>query len=64
MAYIQVGILIKSILNDYVDRIFSGETINGYYFVRTKLNWEALEEAPYAAFNCLTTFIGKFSLLY
>lgn len=37
---------------------FSGEQTNGYYFVRTKLNWEALDEAPYAAFYCVTSLIG------
>lgn len=32
---------------------------NEYYFVRTKLNWEALEEAPYAAYGSITSFIGN-----
>lgn len=31
---------------------------NEYYFTRTKLNWEALEEAPYAAYGSITSFIG------
>ncbi|KAG4076785.1 hypothetical protein HA402_009131 [Bradysia odoriphaga] len=34
------------------------EYVNEYYFVRTKLNWEALEEAPYAAYGSATFFIG------
>lgn len=32
--------------------------VNEYYFVRTKLNWEALEEAPYAAYGSATFFVG------
>lgn len=32
--------------------------MNEYYFVRTKLNWEALEEAPFAAYSSATFFIG------
>lgn len=32
--------------------------MNEYYFVRTKLNWEALEEAPYAAYGSATFFVG------
>lgn len=34
------------------------EYVNEYYFVRTKLNWEALEEAPFAAYSSATFFIG------
>lgn len=38
--------------------LFVVEYVNEYYFVRTKLNWEALEEAPYAAYGSATFFIG------
>jgi len=35
------------------------EYVNEYFFVRTKLNWEALEESPFAAFGSGTAFFGN-----
>ncbi|KAJ6646334.1 Thymic stromal cotransporter like [Pseudolycoriella hygida] len=35
------------------------EIVNEYFFVRAKLNWEALEESPFAAFGGGTTFVGN-----
>lgn len=48
---------------------FSGEMSNEYFFVRAKLNWEALEESPFAAYGSVMTFLGKmahwmFTLLF
>ncbi|KAG4076792.1 hypothetical protein HA402_009138 [Bradysia odoriphaga] len=35
------------------------EYVNEYFFVRTKLNWEALEESPFAAYSSTTAFLGN-----
>ncbi|KAJ6643888.1 Proton-coupled folate transporter [Pseudolycoriella hygida] len=44
-------------------QVLEHESENEYYFVRTKLNWEALEEAPYAAYGSVTSFIGNILML-
>ncbi|KAG4068207.1 hypothetical protein HA402_008848 [Bradysia odoriphaga] len=42
----------------FLSRAIDLEYVNEYYFVRTKLNWEALEEAPYAAYCSAIFFVG------
>lgn len=43
-----------------VEKIFFiSEITNEYFFVRTKLNWEALEESPFAAYSSGTAFFGS-----
>ncbi|XP_037040466.1 uncharacterized protein LOC119077377 isoform X2 [Bradysia coprophila] len=44
-------------------QVLEHEYENEYYFVRTRLNWEALEEAPYAAYGSITSFVGNTLML-
>ncbi|XP_037030600.1 proton-coupled folate transporter-like [Bradysia coprophila] len=56
-------VLLLFLMTIVYNGIFAGESANNYFFVRTKLNWEAMEEAPYAAFSCFTSFIGMVFLI-
>ncbi|KAG4070673.1 hypothetical protein HA402_013593 [Bradysia odoriphaga] len=56
-------VLLLFLMTIVYNGISAGESANNYFFVRTKLNWEAMEEAPYAAYSCFTSFIGMVFLI-
>lgn len=47
-----------NVMKQITHSVYVLEYVNEYYFVRTKLNWEALQEAPYAAYSSASYFVG------